>query len=126
MESQARIEVAKVGLDPMVGFLHRLRIDRLGRPGLVLDVLDPMRPEVDRLLLRLIREEKFSAADFTLTGDGTCRIYPQLARRVAAVVGGEAEGLSIVLNRLVEMLEHQWHKRPPHRSKGWLKEHGWT
>ena len=55
LESQVRIEAAKSGLDPMVGFLHQLRIDRLERQGLVLDLLEPMRPEVDRLVLRLVR-----------------------------------------------------------------------
>ena len=31
MESQARIEAKNAGLDPMVGFLYQLRIDRLER-----------------------------------------------------------------------------------------------
>ena len=55
MESQARVEAAKVGLDPMVGFLHQLRVDRLDRPGLVLDLLEPMRPEVDRQVFNFVR-----------------------------------------------------------------------
>jgi hypothetical protein len=38
-----------MGLDPMVGFVHQLRIDRLDRPGLVLDLLKPMCREVNRL-----------------------------------------------------------------------------
>jgi CRISPR-associated protein Cas1 len=82
LKSHARIEAVKVGLDPMVGFLHQLRIDRLERQGLLLDLLEPMRPEVDRRVLKLVREEKFSAADFTLTRDGTSRLHPQLAHRL--------------------------------------------
>jgi CRISP-associated protein Cas1 len=125
LESVARIETAKVGLDPMVGFLHQLRIDRLDRPGLILDLLEPMRPEVDRLVLNLVRSETFAADDFTLTSNGTCRLHPQLARRVVGMVG-EVAGLSAVLGRLIEMLEHRPWKRPPHRSKAWLEEHGWV
>jgi CRISP-associated protein Cas1 len=125
MESQARIEAAKMGLDPMVGFLHQLRIDRLDRPGLVLDVLEPMRPDVDRSVLGLVRSERFSAADFALTSEGTCRIHPQLARRVVTLVW-EAKGLPIILRRLVGMLHYQQPKRPPHRSKAWLEAHGWS
>jgi CRISPR-associated protein Cas1 len=124
LESQARIEAVKAGLDPMVGFLHQLRIDRLDRQGFVLDLLEPMRPEVDRRVLRLVREEKFAAADFTLTRDGTCRLHPQLARRLVGSVA-EVDGFGHVLRRLVTMLDHQEPKRPPHRSKAWLKAHGW-
>ena len=125
MESQARVEAVKVGLDPMAGFLHQLRIDRLDRPGLVLDVLEPMRPEVDRFVLRLVRGDKFSTSDFTLSRDGTCRLHPQLARRVVAMVS-EIDGLTAILARLVEMLDHRPRRRPPHRSKVWLEEHGWS
>jgi CRISPR-associated endonuclease Cas1 len=124
LESQARIEAVKAGLDPMIGFLHQLRIDRLDRPGLVLDLLEPMRPEVDRQVLRLVREEKFSGVDFTLSRDGTCRLHPQLARRVVGSVA-QVDGFGHVLQRLVAMLDHQEPKRPPHRSKAWLKAHGW-
>jgi CRISPR-associated endonuclease Cas1 len=124
LETQARIEVVKAGLDPMVGFLHRLRIDRLERPGLVLDLLEPMRPEVDRQVLRLVKEEKFSGADFTLTRNGTCRLHPQLARRIVASVA-QVDGFGHVLQRLVGMLDHQEPRRPPHRSRAWLEEHGW-
>ena len=125
LESQVRIEAAKSGLDTMVGFLHQLRIDRLERQGLVLDLLEPMRPEVDRLVLKLVRGETFAAGDFTLGRDGTCRLHPQLARRVVGLVG-EVEGLPAIIARLVQMLDHQPRKRPPHRSKAWLAEHDWN
>jgi hypothetical protein len=90
----------------------------------VLDLLEPMRPEVDRLVLNLVRSETFAAGDFTLTSNGTCRLHPQLARRVVGLVCG-IDGLPVVLGRLVEMLEHWPRRRPPHRSKAWLEEHGW-
>jgi hypothetical protein len=48
-------------------------------------------------------EEKFSGADSTLTPDGTCRLHPQLARRLVGLVA-EADGLTHILQQVVGML----------------------
>ncbi len=45
--------VLRAGLDPHLGVLHA---DRIGRPGLVLDLLEPWRPWVDRTIAGLIRQ----------------------------------------------------------------------
>lgn len=49
------------GLDPHIGFLHR---DRYGRPSLALDLLEPYRPSIDRMVLRCINNRIFQEADF--------------------------------------------------------------
>lgn len=50
------------GLDPDVGFLH---VDRPGRPGLALDLLEEFRTLVaDRLVLALINRQQVGPADF--------------------------------------------------------------
>ena len=122
LESLARTESAKAGLDPMVGYLHQRRIDRLQRPGLVLDLMEPMRPEVDRKVLELVRSEKFASADFTLTREGTCRVHPQLARRVVGIVSGLGD-----ISRTVERLAKRIGFDPPrprvHRSNAWIARH---
>ncbi len=43
----------QAGLDPGLGVLHG---DRIGRPGLVLDLLEPWRPWVDRAVVGLLRQ----------------------------------------------------------------------
>jgi len=51
-----------VGLDPYVGFLHRLRP---GRPSLALDLMEELRPYmVDRFILSLINRRQVSEKDF--------------------------------------------------------------
>ena len=50
------------GLEPHLGFLHRVDY---GRPSLALDLLEPFRaPLVDRLTLRLINERILTGDDF--------------------------------------------------------------
>jgi CRISP-associated protein Cas1 len=119
LESMARTEAVKAGLDPMVGFLHQRRIDRLTRPGLVLDLMEPMRPEVDRRVLELVRDEKFCSADFTLTRVGTCRLHPQLARRVVGIVAGLSD-MSRTVQQLAERIGFEPPKPRVHRSNAWI------
>jgi CRISPR-associated protein Cas1 len=55
------------GLDPDVGYLH---VDRPGRPGLALDLMEEFRTLVaDRLVLSLINRQQISPTGF-LTRDG--------------------------------------------------------
>lgn len=55
-------ELAGVGLDPMVGFLHR---PEHGRPSLALDLLEELRsPLVDATVLGLVNRRSLAPADF--------------------------------------------------------------
>jgi CRISPR-associated protein Cas1 len=63
-----RAAVETVGLDPEVGFLHR---DRPGRPSLVLDLMEELRPWLaDRLVLSLINRKQIDGRGFSATGSG--------------------------------------------------------
>jgi CRISPR/Cas system-associated endonuclease Cas1 len=106
-------------LDPMVVFVHQRRIDRLARPGLVLDLMEPLRPEVDRKVLELVRDEKFGSADFMLTREGTCRLHPQLARRVVGIVA-ELSDMSRTVQQLTERIGFDPPRPRVHRSNAWI------
>ena len=63
-----RSALETVGIDPEVGFLHR---DRPGRPGLVLDLMEELRPWLaDRLVLSLINRKQIGASGFQQMGTG--------------------------------------------------------
>jgi CRISPR-associated protein Cas1 len=63
-----RAALETVGLDPMVGFLHR---DRPGRPSLALDMIEEFRPYLaDRLALTLINRGQVKAKDFKKLDSG--------------------------------------------------------
>lgn len=81
--AHVQIDAVANGYDPMLGIMHN---GRHGSPGWALDMIEPHRPVVDGSILRLIREQRFGAADFTIRRDGVCRLSPQLARVVAALV----------------------------------------
>jgi CRISPR-associated endonuclease Cas1 len=88
LEGQVRLELIRVGWDVTVGFLHGAKQDR---SALVLDLLEPARTVADRAILNFVADEVFVPADFTLMPDGTCRLHPQLARRVVGLVNASEE-----------------------------------
>lgn len=67
------------GFDPSIGFLHA---SGLGRPAFVLDLMEPLRPLVDRKVLEFVQGHTFHPADFTIRSDGVCRLNPEMARNV--------------------------------------------
>jgi len=80
LEAHIRIGVIADGFDPARGMLHS-RVDP-DRQSFVFDMMEPLRPVVDRAVLKLVSEETFSGADFILQQNGVCRLSPELARRV--------------------------------------------
>lgn len=76
-----RIDIAEVGLDPTLGYLH---VCQPGRQALVYDLMEPYRPQVDREVLAFVRSQTFTPRDFVIDAKGVCRLHPELAAVVAA------------------------------------------
>ena len=81
--SQVQIEAAAQGYDPRRGIMH---FDRAERPALVLDLMEPCRPVVDRQVLNFFARSKLTGGDFLIMDDGVCRLAPQMARRICEVI----------------------------------------
>ena len=79
LESQVRMQVVATGLDPKIGILHG---NARGQHGLVFDLMEPLRPIVDRTVLEFVQSRTFHSADFILASNGNCRLNPELARNV--------------------------------------------
>lgn len=77
LQSQVQIQTIVAGYDPTLGVLHASAPDR---PALVLDFMEPLRPILDRAVLRLVHDRTFEPVDFTLRDDGVCRLNPQLTK----------------------------------------------
>ena len=80
LEAHVRIGVVADGYDPARGLMHS-SVDPDSH-SLVFDLMEPLRPVVDRAVIKLVSEETFSGADFILQKNGVCRLSPELARRV--------------------------------------------
>jgi CRISPR-associated endonuclease Cas1 len=81
LESQIRLAIAEVGLDPTIGYLH---VCQPGRQALVYDLMEPYRPAVDRAVIDIVRTGTWVPADFVVNSKSVCRLSPDLARAVCA------------------------------------------
>jgi len=83
LKSQIRSEIIAAGLDPSVGIIHG---NDKNRNPLVSDLMEPLRPEVDRTILEFALSHTFTPGDFTINQQGGCRLNPQMAKVVANTV----------------------------------------
>jgi CRISP-associated protein Cas1 len=86
LESQVRMQIVAEGLDPTIGYLHTSTPER---QALVLDLMEPQRPIVDRKVLEFVQAHTFHPADFTIRSDGVCRLNPEMARRIVSTTARE-------------------------------------
>jgi CRISPR-associated endonuclease Cas1 len=80
LESEARLAISTLGLDPGLGFLHA---DSQARDSLACDVMEPLRPQVDAYLLDWISRETLRREWFFELCDGNCRLMGSIAARLS-------------------------------------------
>jgi CRISPR-associated endonuclease Cas1 len=80
LESEARLASAALGLDPGLGVLH---VDTANRDSLALDILEPVRPQVDSYLLDWITRQPLRREWFFEQRDGNCRLMGPFAARLS-------------------------------------------
>jgi CRISPR-associated endonuclease Cas1 len=86
-------------LEPSLGLLH---MDKDGRASFVYDLMEPLRPLVDRWMLELVASRTFRMnQDFLLLKEGVCRLGIELAAEVGKQV---SERLRPEAERLVQQV----------------------
>ena len=70
LESEARLSITALGLDPGLGVLHS---DNSYNSGLAFDIMEPCRVDIERWVLKLLRSP-LSRKWFFETNDGQCRL----------------------------------------------------
>ena len=80
LESEARLALAAVGLDPGIGFLH---VDSRTRDSAACDLMEVARPAVDAYVLEWLMHGLFQRKEFFEMHDGTCRLMADLCIRLS-------------------------------------------
>jgi CRISPR-associated protein Cas1 len=102
LHAEAVIALYGAGLDPFIGFYHALDF---GRESLACDVVEALRPEADRLVLRLFRSETLRFEDFSQT-DGGCLLGKAGRSRYYAEWETAAETLRRSLTEAIADVAH--------------------
>lgn len=89
LEGQVRMQVVAAGLDSTIGILHG---NARGQHGLVYDLMEPLRPTIDRKILEFVHARTFHPTDFNLTNNWDCRLNPELARNVVKTITASQNG----------------------------------
>lgn len=101
LESETRLAVAALGLDPGLGVLH---VDSQFRDSLAFDVMEPIRPKIDAYLLEWIRRETLKREWFFEQRDGNCRLMGSFAVRLSETAIAWAQAVAPVAERVARML----------------------
>lgn len=80
LESETRLALVVLGLDCGIGFLHPARAYR---DSLALDVMEAVRPDVERWLYQWLSTEPLRRADFFETATGNCRLMSHLCAHLS-------------------------------------------
>ncbi len=71
-------EIECLGLDPLIGFYHAFEY---GRESLACDLVEPFRPDVDRFVYNLFKEEQLTHSDFKKESDNNSCYLKKESRR---------------------------------------------
>jgi CRISPR-associated endonuclease Cas1 len=80
LESEARLAISELGLDPGLGVLHS---DMRTRDSLACDLMEPIRPQVDGFLLDWLRGGSLQRKWFFEERDGNCRLTGEFAAQLS-------------------------------------------
>jgi CRISPR-associated endonuclease Cas1 len=129
LESESRLALATVGLDPGLGFLH---LDSRKRDSLACDLMETVRPEVDSYALDWLTNRLFRRKDFFEMPDGTCRLMAglcaQLSQTAPAWAHAVAPWAELVAQTLWAAVRRPGHQLATpltgnHRRSGRVGEH---
>jgi CRISPR-associated endonuclease Cas1 len=79
LETETRLAIAALGLDPGFGLLH---VDHATRDSLVYDLMEPIRPRIDEYVLNWVMEKPLSKSWFFELRDGSCRLMASITEQL--------------------------------------------
>ena len=101
LETEVRLAILTIGLDPGMGILHA---DQKSRDSFVFDVIEPLRPVVDGHLLTLLERRTFGKREFFETRQGACRLMPPLPQALAELAPEMAKLAAPVVEQVAKRL----------------------
>jgi CRISPR-associated endonuclease Cas1 len=83
LESETRLAITALGLDPGFGLLH---VDHATRDSLVYDLMEPVRPKIDAYVLDWITRTPLKRSWFFEERDGCCRLMSDFTVQISNTI----------------------------------------
>jgi CRISPR-associated protein Cas1 len=101
LEGETTLLLARQGLDPGIGFMHA---DNPLRPALAYDVMEPVRPIVDRVVLDILTAEPLRRSDFGQLPTGQVTLNNRIKRMLSEQAGFMRAAVTPYVNRTMEVI----------------------
>jgi CRISPR-associated endonuclease Cas1 len=101
LESETRLAIAALGLDPGLGFLH---LDTPARDSLASDVMEPVRPQVDALVWDWVTRTPLKRNWFFEQSNGNCRLMGSFTEQLSETVSTWRVAVAPFAERVVRIL----------------------
>jgi CRISPR-associated endonuclease Cas1 len=101
LESESRLALAALGLDPGIGVLH---VDAPSRDSLACDLMEAVRPQVDKYVFDWIAREPLRRSWFFEERDGNCRLMGQFAERLSETTATWAHAVAPIAEWIARSL----------------------
>jgi len=101
LESEARLAAAALGLDPSLGVLH---VDMSHRDSLALDILEPIRAQIDAYLVDWITRQPLKREWFFEERNGNCRLMGSFAKQLSETAPTWARAVAPVAEWVAQAL----------------------
>lgn len=105
IRGEFRNELYMAGLDPYIGFLHKVEF---GRDSLSCDLMESLRPEADAFLIRLFTSGQFGTNDFVTSSNG-CLMKKDSRMKFYKLyeteAGGFRDSIHEITRRLLEKIK---------------------
>jgi CRISPR-associated endonuclease Cas1 len=108
LESEARLAVATLGLDPGLGVMH---FDSPTRDSLASDLMEPIRPRVDAYALDWITRAPLRREWFFEQRDGNCRLMASFAQRLSETAPAWASAVAPIAEKICRIFSASVPKR---------------
>jgi CRISPR-associated endonuclease Cas1 len=121
LESETRLALAALGLDPGLGLMHT---DEPSRDSLACDVMEPVRPQVDEYVLGWVSRETLLRRWFFEQRDGCCRLMGDFAAKLSETSPTWRRAVAPMAERVAQLLWSSTpHSRGSDRSPTRLTQH---
>jgi CRISPR-associated protein Cas1 len=85
----------------------------MNRSSLVYDLMEPIRPSVDRLLYQFMAKTTLRVTDFFETRQGVCKVLPGLASRIIPLVRSLDSGINRIVKEFAGNFKNRRIEAPP-------------